>query len=181
MPQDERTDNGDQAIVLPFPQALYLHVGEVAVMGARVEGALVRLLRHLDPSRLGQPHKEVTWEPTEKEIRRVLQSADPAVEAEVLETLDWAVAHELRTRRNRAVHDQYPVIPSGEGIFWMRITRKEHGVTVVGPHQELYGQLRDTAVLLLELAARLEDLTYRLADPSRRRLPFPPPCRWPAG
>jgi hypothetical protein len=181
MPRDERTDKGDQAVVIPFPQALYLHVGEVAVMGAKVEGALVRLLRQLDPARLSQPHKEVTWEPAEKEIRRVLQSADPAVASEVLETLDWAATHELRIRRNRAVHDQYPVIPSGEDFFWRRITRKELGETVVGPHQELYGQLRDTAVLLLELAARLDDVTYRLGDPSRRRLPFPPPSRWPAG
>lgn len=55
---------GDGTVTVRYPFALHLCVGQVAVIGARVEGALVRLHRHLEPTLLSQPYTEVMRQPT---------------------------------------------------------------------------------------------------------------------
>lgn len=167
MPEGDH-ESASETVVVPYPFSLYLHVGAVAVWGARAEGALVRLLRHLEPSRLSQPHSEVTWDATERAIRNALSGLNPALAAEVEEVLDWAAAHDLRRRRNQAVHDQYPVI-AGDGAVWAtRLTKRRPGEVVVAPYSEFYSRLNETSRLLLTFASELEDITFRAWGPGKR-------------
>ncbi|KQY46734.1 hypothetical protein [Cellulomonas sp. Root137] len=160
----------DDDITGTYANSLLLHVGAVAVMGARVEVALVRMLRHLEPHRLSEPHKEVMWLETEKAIRQGLARVDTAVAAEVLETLDWASALDLRGRRNDVIHTEYPILPGKRrAVSLTRIARDKHGESTVAPYDEFFARLRETQALLASFAARLEAVTYWMMRPSWHR------------
>lgn len=169
MSEDEQVPEPDSGVTIAYPHSLFLHVGAVAVMGARVEVALVRLLRHMEKHRLGEPHKEVMWREAEAAIREGLVNVDPSVAAEVVETLDWAAALDLRGRRNDAIHTEYPLLPGDAALLSVRITRRSHAETMVAAYGESFTRLRETKTLLETLVTRLDAVTYWMAQPSWHR------------
>lgn len=176
MPNDDPTlapAETDGTITVPYPFALYMCVGQVVVMGARVEGALARLLRHLEAERLGQPHTEVIWDAVEKKIRATETKCAPRVWTEVRNALNWAQAWDLRERRNRAVHDQYSILPNDDGVLTLHLVKEKGWATSHPAHQELYAGLRETAGLLQLFEAHLDSLTRWVHDPVVSRMPPP--------
>jgi hypothetical protein len=171
----ELPDSDDDGVTIAYPHSLFLYVGAVAVMGARVEVALVRLLRHMETRRLSEPHKEVMWLETEKAIRQGLANIDPAVADEVLETLDWASTLDLRGRRNDAIHTEYPLLPGEQGVFSTRIARNKPAEITGYSYGDFFARLKETHVLLGTFLVRLDDVTYWMTRPSWHRQLLPRP------
>jgi hypothetical protein len=178
MPANGQTGDdqlSEDEVSVPYPHSLYLCVGQVVVHGARVEGALARLLRHLDPARLDQAHDEVMWDPVEKAIRKALVTSEPDVAKAVGAALDWAETQELRSKRNRTVHDQYSLLSHGDLQLSLRMRRGQSWETIEAPHHELQVSLLETAELLLRFESALDDLTSWIRSPIRRAMLPPKP------
>ncbi|GEA87423.1 hypothetical protein [Cellulomonas cellasea] len=116
----------------------------------------------------------MTWDALEQQIRKVLDNAEPAVAALVSETLSWASERDVRVKRNKAIHDEWP-LTAEDGLWVTRFNKRSGGLTVVGSQEQAFGVLAETAEQLSELAGRLDAITRSVArsrvTPAGRELP----------
>ncbi len=75
---------------------------------------------------------------------------------EMKNALHWAQAWDLRERRNRAVHDQYSILPNDHGVLTLHLVKGKGWATTQPTHQELYAGLQETAGLLQLFEAHLD-------------------------
>ncbi|GHF78803.1 MULTISPECIES: hypothetical protein [Streptomyces] len=148
---------------LAFRERLYSLIGAIVVAGGHVEAAMKRLILLLKGDEGGFSVVDKTWTDLHKLL--VTQSRRSIPQAAALaEVLKWGDDHELKRRRDDAVHASWWNW-DGVGVIRSRFFRKQDGASIVGSFEGL----EEDARLLFEYAQKLDVLLG--ADWPQARLP----------
>ncbi|WP_202279334.1 hypothetical protein [Streptomyces sp. M2CJ-2] len=139
-------DEGD----LAFRERLYGLIGAIVVAGGHVEAAMKRLVLLLRDDQNGFSVVDKTWSDLHKMLVAQSRRSIPRAAA-LAETLQWGDAHELKRRRDDAVHASWWNW-DGVGVVRSRFFRKQDGANLVCTLEDL----EQDAALLFEYAGRLD-------------------------
>ena len=143
---------GPNAADYEFREKLYRIIGSITVAGSHVEAAMKRLLVILTGTRTVFEVVDYQWADLHKKLLGECDGSDQR-RRDLRKTLEWSEKHDLRERRNTAVHGAWWVF-AGPGVRVSRWPRRDHGAMI----EVDLDTWSATAAKSWELVRRLDDL-----------------------